>query len=406
MSKVAKFQVILTMFLVGVGMFCTGYYFGKSGYIFELRRNPPKVSIYNQYPANTTVDFGKFWEVWEYVTANYLERPTDPQKMLQGAIEGMVASLGDPYSSYLTKELNESLNSSLNGQYQGIGAELGLKDNQLIVVAPLDGSPALAAGVRAGDKILEIDGQSTFGITVTTAVTKIRGTAETVVKLKLQRETAAPFDVDIKRGIISVPSVSWEDKKDGTIYIRVSRFGEETNSEWAAVVADIDAKAPEIDAIILDLRGNPGGYLQSAVYIASEFSKGNVPIVYEETATGEQVALEDERKGSFETVPHIIVLLDEGSASASEILAAALDQYTDCTLIGEKSFGKGTVQEAREFKDGSGLHLTIAKWLTPSKTWLHKVGIEPEIKVVRTEDDINAHIDPQLEAALKLANTY
>ena len=349
------------------------------------------------------MNFELFWSVWDMVSANYLNRPVDSQKMLYGAISGMVNALGDPYTTFLPPQVNEAVTSSLNNTYQGIGAELGLKDGQLMVVAPLDGSPAKEAGIRKGDKIFEIDGTSTYGVTITEAVVKIRGDAGTIVKLKIQHEEEDPKVLEITRGVIKMDSVTWEDKGNGTIYIRVSRFGEDTNKQWDSVVKQINENAVELDAIILDLRGNPGGYMLGAVHIASDFFSEK-PVLYEQTALGEDIPLDTEkRKANFEKVPSVLVLIDEGSASASEILAAALKDHIKATLVGKKSFGKGTVQEAKDFKDGSGIHITTAKWLTPTKEWVHDKGIEPDIQVDFSEDDFNNQRDPQLDKAVELA---
>lgn len=402
MSSFQKFQRILIIILVAVGFFYGGYYFGKRGFLVEVKKNPPSIKVINQYPGDQKVDFALFWEVWNLLQQTYLERPIDGQKMLQGAISGMVNSLGDPYTSYLPPEVNKNVTEVLDGKYQGIGAELGEKDGQLIVVAPMDGSPAKSAGVKSGDKILKIADESTYGVTVSEAASKIRGQAGTQIKLTLQSDNEDPREVTIMRGVITVASVSWEDKGDGTAYIRISRFGGETNSEWSKAVSEINVKMKELDAVIIDVRGNPGGYLQSAVYIAEEFFRGK-PVLFEETATGEQIPFNATRVGSFVNVPSVFVLIDQGSASASEILAGALKAQINAKLVGVKSFGKGTIQDAKDFDDGSGVHITIAKWLTPEKVWVHKVGIEPDVKVEITKEDIEKSRDAQLEKAIELA---
>ena len=400
--KFARFQRFLGVFLVAVAAFFAGHYFGKSGYIYEIRKNPPKIEIINKTPSVQKIDFDLFWDVWDLTAAQYLLRPVDAKKMLYGAIEGAVRSLGDPYTSFLTPDQNKVVADALNGTYEGIGAELGMKEGQLMVVAPLDGSPAKEFGLLAGDRITQIDGQTTVGITLAEAVAKIRGTAGTVVELMVKREEAKePFALKIKRGEITIDSVTWADKGDGVAYIRVSRFGVDTNETWSGVVGEVSAKMPQINAIVVDLRGNPGGYMKSAIYIASEFFTGK-PVMYEETATGEQVVFNADREGSFKRIP-VFVLIDGGSASASEILAAGLKENTGAVLIGEKSFGKGTIQDAREFTDGSGLHITVAKWLTPKKEWVHNVGIAPDVVVERKSEDITAGVDKQLEKALELA---
>jgi carboxyl-terminal processing protease len=400
-SKFAAFQRLLVILLFSVIAFYGGYYIGQRGFIFEVKKNPPEIKVVNQSPADVEVDFSLFWEVWNLVGKEYLLRPVDAQNMLYGAISGMVNSLGDPYTSFLIPVVNESVSSALKGVYEGIGAELGLRDGQLIVVAPLDGSPAKASGIRAGDAITEIEGESTLGITLTQAVAKIRGEAGTISTLTIKRAQEEDFIVRIKRGAIVVSSVTWEDKGNGTAYIRVGRFGTETNKEWNNVASEVNIEMNELDAVIIDVRGNPGGFLQSSVHIAGEFFRDK-PVLYEELATGEQIPLVADRNGIFSRLP-VFVLIDEGSASASEILAAALKVHVDAILIGQKSFGKGTIQDARDFNDGSGLHITVAKWLTPEKVWVHEVGILPDVEVERTSDDVNNGDDPQLDKAIELA---
>lgn len=402
MSAFEKFQRFLIVVLIAVGFFYGGYYFGKRGFVFEVRKNPPEIRVLNKYPKNTEINFDLFWEVWDLVENRYLDRPVDAKAMMYGAIEGMVASLGDPYTSFLAPEVNEVMSEALNGTYHGIGAELGLRENQLIIVSPLDGSPAKAAGVKVGDKIISIEGENTLGVTVNEAVAKIRGEAGTVSTLVLQTGDQEPREVKITRGVITISSVTWEDKGEGVAYIRISRFGDKTDAEWDKAVGEINLNMKELDAIVLDVRGNPGGYLQSAVYVAGEFIRNKV-VLYEETATGDQIPLETKRVGSFENVPHVYVLINEGSASASEILAAALKTKSGVRLIGAKSFGKGTIQDAKDFNDGSGVHITIAKWLTPNKEWVHEKGITPDEVIEITDEDYNNSIDTQLNRALELA---
>lgn len=405
MSAFERFQRFLIIILIAVGFFYGGYYMGKRGFVFEVRKNPPKIEIINKYPPDQKIDFARFWEVWDLVSQNYLERPVDGQKMLWGAITGMVSSLGDPYTSYLPPETNKNVLNALNGKYEGIGAELGIKDNMLVVVAPLDGSPAKAAGVKSGDRIISIDGTSTLGMSVTDAVSRIKGSAGTKVVLTLQTGDEPTRETPITRGVITMSSVTWEDKKDGTLYIRVSRFGGETNADWDKAISEANVKMTELDAVIVDVRGNPGGYLDSAVYLAGEFFM-NKPVIYKEDSNGKQVPFNTDRVGVFMDIPAVFVLVDQGSASASEILAAALRDTIGAKIIGMKSFGKGTIQDAKEFSDGSGVHITIAKWLTPKKEWVHKVGITPDIVVELNEENTKDGADPQLLEAIKLAKEF
>ena len=372
---------------------------GFAGYQLDLKLNPPSLKIENKKITSGEIDFSPLWDVLDRINEEYLFRPVDGTKLLYGAISGLIKALGDPYTAFLNPDENSAFNDSLEGTYEGIGAELGIRDEQLIIVAPLGGSPAERQGVRAGDKILEINGESASGISVTEAVTKIRGKAGTVVELTLQRGSGDSFKVSITRAQITVKSVNFEDKGNGIYYLEVTRFGETTNDEWDEAVA----KAKGAKGIVLDLRSNPGGYLSAAVYLASEFLDSGT-VLLQEDANGDRAPLSvqsTENDHAFAGIP-VVVLIDEGSASASEILAAALSERVNAKLVGEKSFGKGTVQDAVDFDDGSGLHLTVAKWLTPSGEWVHDKGLEPDFKVELTDEDINSGRDPQLDKALDL----
>ena len=395
-------QSKLFLILAFLFIFLSGWQVGFAGFQLNLRLNPAQITVVNKTPPSQTIDFSLLWDVIDRVNQDFLFRTAiDGKKLLYGAVSGLVEALGDPYTSFLIPEQNEAFTKSLEGVYEGIGAELAIRNKQLVIVAPLDGSPASSAGVRAGDKILEIEGVSTSGITVSEAVSKIRGTAGTPVTLTLQRANDPAFAVTITRAQITVKSVKYEAKGDGIFVIEVSRFGEKTNEEWDDAVAAVKSQNPK--GIILDLRNNPGGYLTSAVYLASEFIESGPVVLQEDASGGRQTLSASATKNSHAFAQtSLVVLINGGSASASEILAGALREKVEAKLVGEKSFGKGTVQDAVDFDDGSGLHLTIAKWLTPSGVWVHEVGLEPDFKVELTDADVNAGNDPQLAAALDL----
>lgn len=401
-NLLSRLPLFLSVLLLAVGTGFLGYYFGRRGFELQLRRNPPQATIINRERelTETAIDFALFWQVWDLLNENHINRPLDPQKLLYGALEGLAKSIGDPYTSFLPPTENEQLTQALNGQYEGVGMELGMRESQLIVVAPLEGSPSEAAGVRAKDAIIEIEGESTAGIDLTEAVFKIRGPAGTVSRLTLRRSEGEPFEVQIRRDRITLESVKWEDKATGVVYIRISRFGEETTAEWDRIVKEILYEVPNLQAVILDLRGNPGGYLNASTYLASEFI-GDGVVVYREFADGTQQAMGVEKVGQFLKVPAII-LLDGGSASASEILAGALRDRRGDLLVGETSFGKGTVQDARDLPDGSGVHITVAKWLTPKRIWVNEVGLEPDNEI--SDDPETEEVDEVLEEALRLAD--
>lgn len=408
------FQKNLTKILLFIALFFSGYYIGVRGIELSFTPKVPKfdlknrnltvsdfpLKVTNKLAFDTTVDFNKFWQVWNTAVAGKSKLETD--QLYYAALTGMVASLDDPYTAFLPPQVNKTIGDELNGKYQGIGAELGMDNDQLIIVAPLDGSPAKAAGLKSGDKILKINGQSAAGLSVSEAAGRIRGDAGTQVILTTQTGVDAARDVPIVRGVITVSSVTWQDKGNGTAYIRISRFGGDTNKEWDSAVSEISLQMKELDAVVIDVRGNPGGYLQSAAHIAEEFYNVK-PVLYQEDATGKQTPINAARYGSFTKVPAVYVLIDQGSASASEILAGALRSTIHAKLIGVKSFGKGTVQDARDFKDGSGVHITIAKWLTPDKEWVHKKGLEPDVNVELSTEDSKNGVDMQLNKALDLA---
>jgi len=405
MNNIQKFELALVLIAVTISSFFGGHYFGKRGFDYELKTNPPYVEISNKRPADEKIDFAQFWEVYDTLNDKFLETPLDQKKLINGAIKGMVSATGDQFTSYFDPVENDQFESSLNGIYEGIGAELGYsKENQLMIISPIDGSPAKEAGILPGDKIIKINGESTYNMTLGQAVSKIRGKGGSNVKLTIYREGKDTFDLDITRNKITLKSVTWKDLGDGTAYFRVSKFGSETNSQWDAAVKEANVKMKELDAVIIDVRGNPGGLLSSAAYLSGEFF-GNKPVIYFEDKYGKQVPLNSERlNGQFENMNNVIVLIDEGSASASEILAGALKINKGAKLVGKKSFGKGSIQQPYDFKDGGSLHVTVQKWLLPDKSWIHQKGLNPDVEVTFDTDKFKAsQTDTQLEKAKELA---
>lgn len=397
--KAQKQLVILLLTAIVAGYL--GFDYGRKGYDLEVKKNPPAVTVVNKQPSSASIDFSLFWQVFDLINQKSIFRPLDAKKALYGAIRGLAESVGDPYTAFLDPQQNESVNSSLEGKYEGIGAELGMKSNQLVVVTPLDDSPAKAY-VKAGDAILKIDSLETIGLSLSEAVSKIRGKAGTEVTLTLSRAAVAePFAVTIRRAKITVNSIKWEDKGQGVVYLRISRFGESTNDDWDKAVGEILSQISPLSAVVLDLRYNPGGYLQSAIHIASEFVKKGT-IVFEEFADGTKQSFDVDHAGKFARVGSV-VLVNQGSASASEILAGALRDHRGAQLVGEKTFGKGSVQDARNFPDGSGLHVTVARWLTPKGTSINGQGLEADVKIEAKENGVDSESDPQLEKALEMA---
>ncbi|MEI7818606.1 MAG: S41 family peptidase [bacterium] len=323
----------------------------------------------------------------------------DESKQAEGAIRGVVSSLGDPYTTYLDKAQSKELSDDLKGELSGIGVEVGLKNNRLTVIAPIDDTPASKAGIRSGDIIALIDGKDSSELSLDEAVQKIRGEKGSEVKLTIIRGSEKPREVPIKREVIQVSSVKTE-VKDGNIgYIRLRRFGDDTDQAIRAATADLASKG--VKSVILDLRDNPGGYLDSAVTVASEFV-GSGTIVEERSRHFESKSLVANPGGNLTKVK-VIVLINQGSASASEITAGALKDLGRATLVGEKSFGKGSVQEVKNLRSGSQLKVTVAHWYTPKGVNISKEGIAPDVEVKTTSEDYNAGRDPQLDKALELS---
>jgi carboxyl-terminal processing protease len=334
--------------------------------------------------------------------------------MFYGAVKGMVASLGDPYTFFLTPEENKDAKDDLGGKFTGIGAQLGLKNNQIIIIAPLKDSPSLKAGIRAGDVIKEVDGESTDGWTLIQAVSKIRGEEGTKVILTIGRNDEDDKKITIVRAEIKVESVEYRLEKNTDCeenckqlsYVKINQFGENTNNEWDAAVDFVlnNMNDNKINNMILDLRDNPGGFLESSVYIASEFiEKGNL-VVKQESSVNSNKDYISTRNGRLQNI-NMVVLINEGSASASEILAGALRDYKKAELVGVKTFGKGSVQEALDLKKGAGLHVTVAKWILPNGEWINGKGIEPDQEIeinIEEGNTLTREGDQQLEKAIEL----
>ncbi|MCC7357252.1 S41 family peptidase [Candidatus Uhrbacteria bacterium] len=356
------------------------------------------------------LDFKQFWDLWRQVKERYYKQPLDEKKMMYGAMQGMVASLEDPYTTFFEPKSATEFSQSLQGKFEGIGAEIGIKEEQLQVIAPLPESPAEKAGIRSGDAILKIDGTETVNMSIEKAVSLIRGDKGTKVVLTLGRfhtekdkagkdkQVPETIEVSIVRDVIVVKSVRVTYKDDVAI-IEISHFNQDTDSGFTKAVDEVLGKT-NIKGIILDLRNDPGGYLDRSISVASEWVGENV--IVSERRQGKIV---DEyrgvRKPRLNTIP-TIVLVNQGSASASEIVAGALQDYGVARLVGMKTFGKGSVQDYSEFPDKSAVKITIAEWLTPKGRSINKTGIEPDVTVDRTIEDYHADRDPQLDKAIEL----
>lgn len=394
--------IALVAILAGGALFMSGYSMGR-----QTTAEPGT-------PVSEEEAFRPFWDTYHTITERYAGGDVDRDAIVQGAIRGMIDALGDPYSSYLTsEEYRESL-QGISGEFEGIGAEIATEaadgtqgcatlgpDCRLVIVAPLAGSPAERAGLRSGDLILAADGVGLDGLTVDGARDRIRGPKGSVVTLTVLRGTDEPFPLEITRDVIQQEEVESRDLADGTVgYVRLNGFSDRGADEVeAALRAHVEAGR---EALILDLRGNPGGYVTAARDVASQFIGSGV-VFWEQEADGTQSAT-DVAAGGAATDPaiRVVCLVDGGSASASEIVAGALQDSGRATVVGQTTFGKGTVQQWQELTgEGGAFRLTIARWLTPDKRWIHDVGIVPDVEVA-VPDDVAAGEDPILDRALEV----
>ncbi len=346
-----------------------------------------------------------FWKVWNELDERFVQThgsSTIPsaQDKVWGAIQGLAASYGDPYTVFFPPEEAKIFNEEVTGNFGGIGAEIGKnKDNVLTIIAPLKDSPAERAGLRAGDLIIAIDGKSTEGLSVDQAIKKIRGQKGTTVTLTLVREQKTE-EITITRATIQVPTIEHSyDPKTGIYYVALYQFTESSNSQFNKAVKAFQASGSK--KLIVDLRGNPGGYLDQSTRIAGYFlPKGATVVTEDYQGKQENIVHRSPGQGGIPAGTKIVVLIDQGSASASEILAGALQDAQAATLIGTRSFGKGSVQELVDIKGGS-LKITVARWLTPSGRSISDGGLTPDIKVTRTPEDYTAEKDPQKDRAIE-----
>lgn len=351
-------------------------------------------------------DLALFWDVWNRLEKNYLDKKVlDPKKMVYGAISGMTAALDDPYTSFFPPVENKRSKEDLSGEFSGVGIQLGFVEKTLAVMAPLPGNPAEKAGIKAGDLILHIKDEAkgidkdTSGINLMDAVDYIRGKKGTVVILTILHEKDTKSnEISLVRDTINVPSVeiSWVGKKNKIANIKVNRFGDKTLPEWDRAVTEFLTKKGS--GVILDLRNNPGGYLQRAIDLGSEFIPDGTIVQQQGVDRTESFGVD--RSGRLIGVP-LVVLVNKGSASAAEILSGALKERLGVKLVGEKTFGKGTVQDVEDLPGGAGIHITIAKWNLPSGKNIHKEGIEPDVKVEYVANDKDPKADNQLEKAIE-----
>jgi carboxyl-terminal processing protease len=395
-----KTKIILAIcsVLLLLSFFVIGMYVG-----YKYRPSVEKVvGVTNKSDPAIPADFEPFWKVWNIIDKEYAgaKDVTNAQRV-DGAIKGLVGSLGDPYSVYFPPQDSKDFKDTIAGSFEGIGMELGMKDKILSVIAPLKNTPSEKAGIRAGDKILKINDTVTSDMSIDKAVSLIRGAKGTPVRLTIFHDGAQkPVEISVVRDVINIPTIDNKLRPDGIYVISLYNFSASSANYFEKAVQDFIKSGS--DKLVIDLRGNPGGYLDSAVSIASMFlpegdtvvsensgKEGDTPTIYRSKGYG----LVDTKKVK------IVILVDKGSASASEILAGALHEHGIAKLIGETTYGKGSVQKVMDVTDSTILKLTIAKWYTPNGISISKKGIEPDIKVVATEDDFKSGKDPALNRA-------
>src|SRR3989338_2404275 len=402
---IKKILIIIISFAIIAASFVGGIFVGLNKKptiesITSVIRKTPEISTLGQVQAGT--DFNLFWDVWSRLEENFVDRSKiEPQKMVFGAIDGMVKSLEDPYTVFLPPEESKRFNDDIKGEFGGIGAEIGIKKGILTIIAPLKDSPAEKAGLKAGDKVLKINGTSTIDLTLDKAVSFIRGLkgTEVVLTIAAADDLGDTKEIKIIRDTIKIPVIETKKLDEGIFYIRLFNFNDNSTAEFKKGLMEMQNSGAR--KLILDLRNNPGGYLNAAVDIASWFIPAGEIVAREKMANGEELIYRSYGYRFLENTP-VITLINQGSASASEIVAGALRDQRKIKLIGDKSFGKGSVQELEKLPQNASLKITIAKWLTPNGHSINDAGLEPDIKVEIKKEAIDEGKDPQLDKAIEI----
>lgn len=374
--------------------FLGGFFIGQGS------QQSPTAKISNIF-GSSDVDFSMIEEVWGIINESYVDADNiDKDRVIFGAIRGMLNELDDPHTVFFTPEETESFLSGVRGRFEGVGIEISLRDDVLTVISPLRETPAERAGIRAGDRIIKIDGESTDSITIEEAVTKIRGPQGTEVILTVYRPSSErELDIPVVRDTIKVPSVEWELLDDNIAYIEITHFSEITAKDFNELAQEV--LESDADSIILDLRNNAGGFLDVSLEVAGWFFEEGTLLLKEELGDGKGRTHLSRGPGSLKDFP-LVVLQNEGSASAAEILSGALRDNRGIEVVGAQSFGKGSVQAFEEFPNGTSLKITVARWITPSGQYINDTGIDPTIPVEFTEEDFENERDPQKDRAVEV----
>ena len=409
MMKIVRSALIGALIaLFAAGLFSAGFIVGHG---VALRASLPvlgggAVTLTDPHSGGTPDDladkFAPFWETWILVHQEYVDQPVDDQALAYGAIKGMLAALGDRHTGYSTPAESEILFSDSAGELEGIGAEVSSKGDYVEIISPLPGSPAEEAGILPGDLIIEVDGEDIGGQDLFTVISKVRGPAGTSVHLTIAREgEPEPLEFDIVRAKIIIASVESELLDGGIGYVKINNFGEKTSGELKTQLQALMLQNPK--GLVLDLRGNPGGLRDTAIEVISQFI-GDGPAMIQRYGDGSQEVF-DVHPGGLATDIPLVVLINKGSASASEIVAGAIQDYGRGQVVGEQSYGKGTVQNWQPLsRDQGSVRITVARWLTPDGRSIDKEGVTPDVEVKLNKEDREAQLDPQLDAAVRLLN--
>ena len=409
-GKGRKFLWFVLFIIIITTSFGAGMYFSKKNEIISELAKDEVVYLgkltgkYSQADGVLTqdIDFSLFWDVWDALKKDYVDQADINEKeMFYGALRGLVASVDDPYTVFMDPLLSKEFEDDLAGTFEGIGAEIGIRDQILTIIAPLDGMPAQIAGLKAGDKVFAIDDESTMGISIDAAVRKIRGAEGTDVTLTISREGMDEVEnITITRGVIVVKSVNTELRDDDILVVKITNFNGDTSNLFNDAVREILSKDPK--GVILDLRNNPGGFLDTSIEVSSEWIEEGVVVIeqFSDDRQNEYLSRGRARLKDYLTV----VLVNEGSASASEIVAGALRDHEEATIVGMQTYGKGSVQSLQEFSDGSSAKITVAKWMTPNGSSINKEGVTPDVVVDLTIEDFEADLDPQMDKAVEILN--
>ncbi len=379
------------------GLFYSGYYIGS--------RQPVNILIQGvadiNNPKEVTADFSVFWQAWDKIKKEHIEGDkAKDQDLVYGSISGLVGALKDPNTIFLPPSDFKKFEEDVRGSFGGIGAEIGIRNDQLVIIAPLKDSPAERVGLRAADKILKVGDTFTDGLNVNEAVKLIRGDIGTIVKLLILRNGwDKPQDFSIIREQIRVPTAELKMPDPSIAQLRLYYFNE--NAPRAFYNALVEASEKEVKGLILDLRNNPGGFLEIAVDLAGWFLERDTVVATERFRSGQEVVFRTRGNAALKDFP-LVILVNQGSASASEILAGALRDHRGVKLVGEKTFGKGSVQELQQLKDNSSLKITVAYWVLPKGQVIEKTGLTPDFEIKLTDKDIEKNKDPQLDKAIEI----